>query len=284
MYETPIAIFPFRRPELTERVFSELVVLKPKRLLVYIDGPRNDEDHELIQNTSKIFERIDWECNLSLVLGDKNKGLGEGYIDKIRWVFSLVDKAIFLEEDIIPNKSFFVYMEELLNYYEYDKNIIHISGTNLMGVSRQSSSYFFSKFSVPHWGWGSWARLMDTFDYSITDWDTGLKLQLRSFSIDPLFWENIFERAISRKEIWDFPWMSMIWRNQGVCIIPSANLVRNMGFGGKATFTKEKSRYLGMVSENISFPLKHPQGWDLQLAQLHETEIISWIKGIMKKQ
>ena len=40
--KTPVALFIFKRPQETERVFAEIRKVKPQKLLVIADGPRAD--------------------------------------------------------------------------------------------------------------------------------------------------------------------------------------------------------------------------------------------------
>ena len=59
---------------------------------------------------------------------------------------------------------------------------------------------------------------------------------------------------------WDSQWVYACWKNNGLSIIPSQNLVSNIGIGPDATNTKVK-RHLEIFPERInqiSFPLIHP--------------------------
>lgn len=59
-----------------------------------------------------------------------------------KWAFSIVDKCIILEDDIVPSLSFFPFCIELLNRYEDDKRIDRICGMNLLGTYETGSDYF----------------------------------------------------------------------------------------------------------------------------------------------
>ena len=76
---------------------------------------------------------------------------------------------------------------------------------------------------------------------------------------------------------WDSQWVFACWKNNGLSIIPSQNLVSNIGIGPDATNTKVK-RHLEIFPERInqiSFPLIHPI---VELDQVFDKAYISKTK------
>ena len=74
--ETPIAFCIFNRPELTARVFEAIRCASPKQLLVIADGPRENQpgDAEVVEQTRKILDRIDWPCEVKTNFSPTNLG------------------------------------------------------------------------------------------------------------------------------------------------------------------------------------------------------------------
>ena len=68
-----------------------------------------------------------------------------------------------------------------------------------------------------------------------------------------------FELIKNGLDTWDYQWVFCRWVNSGLTIIPSLNMIKNIGFGENATHTKnnEDSR-AEMMALEIEFPLKHP--------------------------
>jgi hypothetical protein len=55
--------------------------------------------------------------------------------------------GIILEDDCLPLPNFFLFCEELLIKYRYNKKITHISGNNFQcGIKRGNADYYFSEY------------------------------------------------------------------------------------------------------------------------------------------
>ena len=120
IFQTPISLHVFNRPEVTKKLFDVIRIIKPQILFITADGPR-DSSPDDIKNCKKvraIFNEIDWDCELQKNFSEINKGAFRSTSEGITWVFTHVDRAIILEDDCIPGNSFFTYCQELLNYYD----------------------------------------------------------------------------------------------------------------------------------------------------------------------
>ena len=51
------------------------------------------------------------------------------------------------------------------------------------------------------------------------------------------YWKSMFYES-KNIDTWDYQWTFSIWENNGISILPLANLVKNIGFGINATNTK----------------------------------------------
>ena len=138
-----------------------------------------------------------------------------------------------------------------------------ISGTNFQfGQKRGESSYYFSRY-VHVWGWATWRRAWDHFDLRMPQWPeikkTGWLSEIFGDRREVDYWTRAFE-GVYRSEIdsWAYPWVLATWLQSGLSVIPGVNLVSNIGFGGEATHTRGRSRVADIPTEEISFPLKHP--------------------------
>ncbi len=271
---TPVALIIFNRPEVTERVFGEIARARPQKLFVIADGPRAEHtgETERCAATRTIIERVDWDCEVLKNYSDVNLGVGRRPATGIRWVFEEVEEAIILEDDCLPHPTFFRYCEELLEKYRDDERIMHISGDNWhFGQKPRPFSYFFSRYCYSC-GWASWRRAFQYYDPEIKLWPT---LRDTSWLLDILgdpravtFWERKFD-LISTTGIenngWDWPWLFACWAHRGLSILPSTNLISNIGFGEDATHTKwTDDERANVPTVDMIFPLDHPpcMVWD----------------------
>lgn len=265
-FDTPILLIVFNRPDITQKLFNTIRLIKPKFLFIAADGPRHDhpDDKLLCQETREIFSRIDWNCEVKTLFRDSNIACGLAVSSAISWFFEHVDEGIILEDDCLPDPSFFPYCSELLRRYKEDNSIYVISGTSLYKTIEQNiQSYFFSHYTIT-WGWASWKRAWEHFNHDILDIDNSFY----SGALDHVFqspqekkyWKSKFKESISqKKKIWDYQWFYAIWKNRGIGIAPSVNLVTNIGFREKSShqFLKDTFRE-PPISGSILFPLKHP--------------------------
>lgn len=264
----PILFLIFNRPETTSRVFETIRKYKPTELFIAADGPRENKlgEKERCEEARKITEKIDWPCKVKRLYRKKNLGCKYAVSGAIDWFFSNVEEGIILEDDCLPNPTFFAFCEQMLTRYRNDINVMHITGDNYQdGVHRgeSGSSYYFSKY--PHiWGWATWRRAWKKFNVEIRNWDSignGL-LNLNLEGIwEKLYWNNIFNMVSKGKiDTWDYQWTYACWLNRGKTITPNINLVKNIGFSIYSTHTKRAGRWLaGLNKYTLAFPLKHPK-------------------------
>jgi hypothetical protein len=266
MFNTPIVLLIFNRPDLTTKVFELVRQVKPKTLLVVADGPRVGKEGELekCQQTRIFTETIDWDCEVFRNYSEINLGCGLRVSSGLNWVFEQFDRAIILEDDCLPHIDFFRFCDELLEKYYDNEQITMISGFNsLPELSPQSSSYYFSCFSSI-WGWATWRRAWKLYDYDMKLFPSFSKLNYLDYIFSnkehQKYWHEIFNQIFqSEKKItWDYQWLYAQWIHGGLGIVSNVNLISNIGFRLDATHTKGQSNLANVPTMNLDFPLKHP--------------------------
>lgn len=167
----------FNRPSITQNVFDQIKKIKPLFLFVAADGPRQEIEDDKIncELTKDIIKQIDWDCKLKTLYREENLGCGFAVSSAISWFFEHVEEGIVLEDDCLPEISFFQFCSELLTLYKEDEKIYIISGTNMQnGINRGNGSYFFSNYPIT-WGWASWKRAWNYFNHDIPNYDNCFK-------------------------------------------------------------------------------------------------------------
>ena len=263
----------FNRSESFEKVFKEVKKAKPTRLFLYQDGPRNKNDMPGILACREIVkdENIDWECQVERHYCEKNQGCDpSGYLSH-KWAFSMADKCIILEDDVVPSQSFFPFCKEMLDKYENDNRITMVCGFNEDEISPNiREDYFFtSVFAI--WGWASWKRVIDQWDdsYSFLQ-DQQMVHQLetlikeRHFRAD--FMKMCQDHAHSGKPYFESIFWSTMLLNHGLAIMPTKNLITNIGattdsthYSALQTMPKALRFIFSMKQFELDFPLRHPK-------------------------
>jgi hypothetical protein len=258
----PVLLIIFNRPEETKRCIEALSVVKPATVFLAADGPRQEGDQQLCRETRAVAESISWPCEIEKNYANENLGCGVRVQTAIDWAFDKTDQLIILEDDCIASSSFFPFCEQLLSYYNDNLRVMHVSGNNFQLDSSQCQySYYFSKYTHA-WGWATWKRAWQNFDWDMSGWpDYKSKNRIREYCDDPLeqrYWTGIFDQMYKgAPDVWDYKWNFSCWRNNGVAILPSVNLVTNIGYGENATHTTGKNRFMDLPAGDIG-EIFHP--------------------------
>lgn len=264
----PVAFIIFNRPDNTELVFREIARAKPAQLLVIADGPRSNKAGEAgkVAETRAIIERVDWDCEVLTNYSEVNMGCKNRVSSGLDWLFQQVEDAIILEDDCVPDPSFFQFCQEMLNRYKGDQRIGMVSGDNFQfGRCRNNDSYYFSKY-VHIWGWATWRdRWQNSYDVELKKWpvvrDEGWLVDLLGNEKEASAWRAVFEKMYNKKiDTWDYQWVFANWIEGRVNVMPNVNLISNVGFGADATHTVRDSHLANLPVEKMHFPINHPVG------------------------
>lgn len=263
--KTPVAFLIFNRPHTTEKVFAEIAKAKPPKILVIADGPRADhpDDAEKCTATRAIIDRVDWDCEVLKDYSNVNLGCKRRISTGLDWVFETIEEAIILEDDCLPDPTFFRFCEELLEKYRDDKRIAMISGDNFQfGKRRTASSYYFSRYAHI-WGWASWRRAWKNYDVNMKLWpeirDGGYLQDCLEDTKIIRYWKKIFENVYHNKiDTWDYQWLFTCWLQGMLTILPNYNLISNIGFTPEATHKSDLNTYDNMKIGSMTFPILHP--------------------------
>jgi len=264
--QTPVAFFLFRRPDVTARVFAAIAAARPRTLLLVSDGPRADRagEAELVVRTRALVERIDWNCTVRTNFATENLGCKRRFATGLAWIFEQTEEAIVLEDDCLPDATFFHFCEELLERYRDDRRVAAISGSNFQGGrSRTTDSYYFSNY-FHCWGWASWRRTWQHVDLELKDWPQfqrrGLLGEIADSPLEADYWNAIFQRQHSGQiDSWAYPWLYSCWTQGALTILPNVNLVNNIGFGEQGAHTNSKATGIFANLSTSSIPIiSHP--------------------------
>lgn len=245
MLDTPVLFLIFNRLDTTKRVFEAIRRAQPKQLFIGADGPRPNKEGEAAKCEvvrAAVIAGIDWECEVQTLFREENLGTGPAVSGAITWFFSQVDKGIILEDDCLPDDSFFEYANDVLRRYEHDEQIMHVSGCNLQcGIKRGDASYYFSKIPAI-WGWATWKRAWDKYSFDFFgDTDSKiisvLKRSIENEHDVEYYLKEFFYTKTKLINTWDYQWFYTLLRCEGISITPQFNLIENLGFNSSGTHT-----------------------------------------------
>ena len=233
-----VLILFFARPDTLSQVFEQVRKAKPSKLFLYQDGPREGRnDLEGIQKCREIVENIDWDCEVHKWYQDKNVGCDPSEYLSQKWAFSYVDKCIILEDDDVPSLSFFPFCQELLDKYENDERISMIAGMNHEEISVDVPYDYFFTSNVSIWGWATWKRVIDGWDPQYSFMRNPYLVKILKSKIQGMKYRKDFYPMLKRHsesgiEYYESIHMSYMLLNSGLSIVPTKNLIRNIGYKG----------------------------------------------------
>jgi hypothetical protein len=260
----PVALFAFNRPEHTRRVLAEIRSARPQRLYLVCDGPREGRPGEAArceEVRALLTAGVDWPCEVRANFSATNLGCGRRVASGVSWVFEQEAAAIFLEDDCLPDPSFFRFSAELLERYREEVRVGQICGSTFVAprISR-AASYTFSRYG-PVWGWASWRRAWQNYDFNLGEWPAARAdgwVGRVSVTKREASWRRRIYDDVSAGQIdtWDYQWGFAKMRRSLLSIIPVVNLVENIGFSGEGAHHHGNARAL--ARSRIDFPLIHP--------------------------
>ena len=263
----------FNRAATFRQVFEAVRQARPSKLFLYQDGPRGERDMAGIEACREIAsdENIDWECEVHRKYLTKNQGCDPSGFLSHHWAFSLAEKVMVLEDDVVPAQSFFPFCKEMLDKYENDERISMVAGFNIDEVSSDcNDSYFYtSAFSI--WGWASWRRVAQRWDPTYgfmhnPEMFQRLEAIARERNLRSDMMQMFRDHSQSGKAYFETIYWADMLLNDCLAIMPAKNQINNIGlmadsthFSAELKTTPHRIRKMFTMKRlELSFPLSHP--------------------------
>ena len=286
-FNIPILFIIFNRLETTTKVFKKIKEAAPARIYLASDGPRSNRSGEekIVESVRKyVLNSVDWTCEVKTFFRETNLGCGKAVSEAITWFFENEEMGIILEDDCVPSNSFFLYCKKLLLKYKDDSRIFHIAGQNPLTLTKSPYSYYFAR--IQHcWGWASWRRAWNQYNFDIEDNIYYIKNVLNNIfkrTADIEYWLSVIEKMKSHRiDTWDYQWTYTIFKNNGFCINPTRNFVSNIGFNQDATHTVDSNSVFNNQKKFEIDEIMHPPKIVINNRIIKEINKISF--GIQQK-
>ena len=275
-FNIPVVLFTFKRSNTVERILKVLKEVNVSKIYLFSDNGRNDEEKALVNKTrAEILSMIDWPCEVIKEFAEENKGVFNSIAMGAKKVFEKEEKAIFLEDDNLPEPSFFRYCQTMLDKYQDEEKVLWICGTNYESESKYlDTDYVFTKHMLPC-GWASWANKFNKYYLTnfqvLNDKATRKKIkkayesrwlyrqQIRSFRC-----EKYREEHNRRYLSWDFHMALSLRYFDMYGIAPKYNQIRNIGIdeysthGGTSTKKPNTAKFCEIPTHPMPKDMKGP--------------------------
>jgi len=266
-FDTAVLLITYKRLDTTEKVFEAIRQAKPPRFYIASNIGKDEVGIQEVNKVRDFLEKnIDWDCKVYKLFRNEHLSAKDSISGAIEWFFQNEKMGIILEDDCLPSQSFFFFCQKLLNKYSDDMRVWHIGGCSTLNEEMllNEDSYYFSKFNHI-WGWAGWADRWKMYDSNVSLFkeflDNGFIENVTKNKLLQKFWINNFKSVYEKRvDTWDYQWYFTTWSNGGISIIPTVNLISNLGFGADATHTSDSnSKLSNMAKKEIDLDLIDPK-------------------------
>lgn len=239
--DLPVVLVLYRRPDHLRRLIDRLRPTAPRTVFAVADGPRPEVagDAEAVAATRAVLDEIDWPCRLERVEAATNLGCDVRVPTGLDVVFDQVDRALVLEDDMVPDPSLPAWIAALLDRHDGDPVVRIVCGRNELGRWGPPGADALVATRASIWGWATWAAT----------WRRGRMLAAAggpdvdpmAVVVEPLLAEHLARRRAALRDgslaAWDTIWTTVLALDGGLAAVPPVNLVGNAGFGPGANRT-----------------------------------------------
>lgn len=264
--DTAVLLITYKRLDTTKKVFEAIRQAKPSRFYIASNIGKDEVGIQEVNKVRDFLEKnIDWDCKVFKLYREEHLSAKNSISGAIEWFFQNEKMGIILEDDCLPSQSFFLFCQELLVRYADDMRVWHIGGCSTLNeeILLNDDSYYFSKYNHI-WGWAGWANRWKMYDVNVSLFKEFSKNRfIENITKNKLlqkYWINNFKSVYEKRfDTWDYQWYFTTWSNGGISIIPTVNLISNLGFGADATHTSDSNNKLSnMKKKEIDLNLIHP--------------------------
>lgn len=276
-FNIPVVLLLFKRIDKPLEVIRQIARVAPARLYLLADGGRNDEEKAQVAACRQAIEAaITWDCEVIRKYEENNIGVYANIAEGAKWVFQREEYAVFLEDDNLPDASFFQFCEEMLLRYRHDTRVLWVCGTNYLKTyePEDGSSYVFTKNMMPC-GWASWSdKFVRFYDGELSLWRNDyIRNRIKDeYAYKKLYYQDRYnlDYELDAKErngrfySWDYQMSFSVRAHNLYAIVPKYNQITNIGVDSDSTHGGDSledvmvKRFCGLPTRAMEFPLKHP--------------------------
>jgi len=241
----PITIFAYNRQKLLKQTVDALkknLLADQSDLFIYADGSKNSNDLEAVKEVRVYLKSISGFKSVTVFEREKNYGLSVSIIDGVTNIVNKYGKIIVLEDDLVTSPYFLKFINDALNMYENDEQVISVQGYVYPSKVELPDCFFVKGADCQ--GWATWKR-----GWSLFEADSKLLLEelkqkklIKDFNFNnnyPYF-KMLEDQAKGLKNSWAIRWYASAYLNDKFTLYPGKSLIYNTGFSNNGTNTNNE--------------------------------------------
>lgn len=170
----PLVIFTYNRKQHTKNLIESLKkcdLIHETEVFIFSDGNKGEKDLFKVSDVREYLESLQgerWCKSLVVNKSSKNKGLATSIISGVSDIIEKYGRVIVLEDDLVVAEGFLKYMNQALDYYEYNEKIWSISGfSSAIPMLENSPNDIYFSCRARSWSWATWKDRWDTVDWNV---------------------------------------------------------------------------------------------------------------------
>lgn len=250
MILSPIVIFSYDRPMHLQQTLVALAkneLADQSDLFIYCDGAKESapvEQVARIAENRKVAHAASGFKSVTVIERPKNIGLKANIVGAVTEIVNKYGRIITLEDDIVTSKGFLRFMNDALEMYKDDEQVMHIS-SYMWPHKWPLPETFFYQVPYPGGGWATWKRAWQFYD------DDAAKLYYKwekrwndfnKFGGDYLS-KQLAANYEGRLNTWFIKWHAVLLERGGLTLYPGQSLTNNIGFDDTATNCVATNRF-----------------------------------------
>ncbi|GHT01856.1 glycosyl transferase [Synergistales bacterium] len=279
----PIAVFVYKRPDHAKRTLEALAandLASDSDLFIFSDGPKDENARAGVQQVREFIHTVKGFRSVTIKESETNQGLAKSLIAGITELCDRFGRVIVVEDDILTHHGFLRFMNEGLEKYKDNEEVFSICGFWPLKYRQGDNKAFFMKTQAC-WGWATWKRAWDFYDYNASGWTELLEDKRLAWDFDlqgRYSYTSLLLLQVQQDiQSWAIQWYWIIFSMGGLNLFPPYGLTVNIGFDGLSTHTAGNSEYdriMRNIDLSIDAPIIMPDNCDVD-EKKHESYAVS---------
>lgn len=282
----PIIVFAYDRPDHLRRTLDALAkndLASQSELYIYCDGAR-EWGGEMEKDTSSknyIAKRYGMMCcakdqyaaylsritdtrcvaheqkgflSVNVVEREHNIGLADNIVSAVTEIVNRYGRVIAFEDDIVTTRGCLTYLNEALELYKDDEQVMHISAWMYPNKGQFPTTFFYDS-PYPAGGWATWLRAWKHYNSDTADHVRYWQNKWSDFDIEG---QDHMSRQLlmnfnGQLKTWYIKWYSSMRRMGGLCLYPGTAMSNNIGWDDSGETSLANTRY------NIAHPAEYTE-------------------------
>jgi hypothetical protein len=200
-------------------------------LFIFSDGPKSEADADAVTEVRREIYTIRGFKSVHVSIQDRNCGLAGSIIRGVSEICLRRGRVIVVEDDLVTSRYFLRYMNEALELYENESEVISIHGYLYPVLSVLPDSFFIK--GADCWGWATWRRGWNLFqsDGSVLLEQLERKRLIKEFDFDYAFpyTQMLRDQIAGKNDSWAIRWYASAFLLNKLTLYPGRSLVHNIG-------------------------------------------------------